>query len=207
MVGDGKKHLIKDDAILYGTPPKKTLPRIACLLEDSVRRDIRHVRQRVNPCEGKLLEPILCDCTNRRGHDATAPESLSEPIANFRGDSLDVVMEPQTDSTDSLGVDLNREARWLCLLGRKLDPCFCVPRCIGVRKLVAKVKPNVTTVCVNNKRRLVSRAPWSKQTVVEVDSHVVSQRECRRLTLGVRRGGQRERRTSGRWQPSPARRC
>ena len=26
------------------------------------------------------------------------------------------------------------------------------------------------------------------------------------LTLGVRRGGQRERGTSGRWQPSPARR-
>src|SRR5439155_26979940 len=26
-------------------------------------------------------------------------------------------------------------------------------------------------------------------------------------TLGVRRGGQRERGTSGRWQPSPARRC
>jgi hypothetical protein len=32
-------------------------------------------------------------------------------------------------------------------------------------------------------------------------SHVKS----RRLTLGVRRGGQRER--SGRWQPSPARHC
>src|SRR6266851_6651132 len=28
-----------------------------------------------------------------------------------------------------------------------------------------------------------------------------------RLTLGVRRGGQRERRRSGRWQPSPARPC
>src|SRR5712692_3845253 len=30
---------------------------------------------------------------------------------------------------------------------------------------------------------------------------------CDILTLGVRRGGQRERGTSGRWQPSPARLC
>jgi hypothetical protein len=164
--------LVEDDAIFNGTPPKKTFPRITCLLENSVRRNIRHERQGVNPGEGELLKPILCDCTNRRGHDATAPESLSEPIANFCGDSFDVVVKLQADPTNSLGVDLNREARWLRLTRRKLDPCFRVLRCIGVRKLVAKVKPNVTAVCVNSERHLVSRAPRSKQAVVELVSHV-----------------------------------
>ena len=150
VVGDGKKHLIQDDAIFYRTPAKKALPHIACLLENSVGRNIGHERQSVNACEGKVLETILCDCTNRGGHDAAVPKSLSEPIAKLRGHSLNVMLKLQTNSTHSLGVDLNREARWLHLIGRKLDPCFRILPRVRVRKLVAKVKPNVTTICVNN---------------------------------------------------------
>jgi len=43
-IGDCKEHLIQNDAIFYGTPAKKTLTHIACLLENSVRRDIGHER-------------------------------------------------------------------------------------------------------------------------------------------------------------------
>lgn len=97
-----------------------------------------------------MFKTILCDRTNCCGHDAAIPKSLSEPIANLRGHSLNVIVKLQTDSTHSLGVHLYREAGGLCLTGRKLDPCFRVLPCIGVRKLVAKVKPDVTAICVSD---------------------------------------------------------
>lgn len=126
LIRDSKQYLIKDDAIFYRAPPKNALPRITSLLKHAVRRNVSRVGHSVNPCEGKLLEPILCDRADSRGHDASVPKALPQPIANLRGDSLDVVVELQANAASNLGIDLNRDSGSLCLSRRERDPFFCV---------------------------------------------------------------------------------
>lgn len=112
--------------------------------------------------EGEGVEAVGGDYLQGGGHDATAPEGLAEPVADFcgvAGASLSPLAEGEADAADgALGV-ANGEAFGGVCAGLDGYPSFGVGHGVGVGKVGGEVFGDVVVVGEGDEAVVVAGVP------------------------------------------------
>src|SRR5439155_27118445 len=93
--------------------------------------------------EAVPIDRIPGDGDERVGHDAASAERLAEPVPDFIGHAIHVLLQHVSDAADRLPVDRDREERLRRYPPRIADEGPTGAGRIGMRKPIPQVDPDV----------------------------------------------------------------
>src|SRR5581483_9591158 len=164
--------LIGDHTVLDRTPPQARLQQVAGLLEDAARRRVVRERDGEQPRQTVRLDRVLGHGDERVGDDPASPERLAQPVADFRGRAIDVLVEHESDATDGVAVDRDREGRLGIGFLHRAKKADAVGPSIRMRKAIAKIDPDLPVVRVADQRVEVGGLPRTDLAALEREAHV-----------------------------------
>jgi hypothetical protein len=96
--------------------------------------------------ERKILETIVCECSDCFAGNATSPESLAYPVAKLGCVPMDVFTNPNSDSTGCRSLDL--DAKVCCQLRTRcaLKKLLRIVHTVWMRKQIAQAQPDLAVV-------------------------------------------------------------
>lgn len=96
----------------------------------------------------ELLERVVGD-GNERGSDyASSPILLAQPISDFRGTAIDVVLQHQRYPAYCFAINIDSKIRFGSFGRDVLDPLFGVRAGVGMGETVTHVDPDFSIVRV-----------------------------------------------------------
>src|SRR5258708_23326181 len=157
-------HLIGQLAVLDSALAEPRLEHIAGFFQHAARRGVPREWHGIDARETVRLDRVPRHRRERVGGDAASPERLREPVADFRGHTLDVGVQHEPDAADRFVVDRNREGRFRRALKHRPDEVARIAARVRMWKRVAEVDPDLAIVRVPRERFGVRGPPRSHDT-------------------------------------------
>ena len=164
--------MIADDAVLDGAAWHGAFEHVAGFLEHSDGTVIVGKWQREDPCEVEVPKRCIRDGADGLGPDASSPEGLSQPVADFGRDPFDVALEHESDAAHRVPTDVDRPVRGGSRRGHMFQKFAAVLFAVRIRKAIAKVDRDAAIVGVMDKRVEVSERPVADERAGQFDAHL-----------------------------------
>src|SRR5229473_5813890 len=137
------------------------------LLEHSRRRRIPLENRSLRTLEAEFGKRVASSALQRFGRDPLAPEGLADPVADFGGQTMNVVEQSDSDAPDRFSRKLDGEIGWLARFAlAMLDPLLRTGARIRMRKKVSEVYPDAAVIRVSYEGVDIGARPGSQNYAV-----------------------------------------
>jgi hypothetical protein len=165
FIHEAIKDLIDKLTVLEHAGMGNPFPDETALFKNAHGRRIPSENRRVKAHEPKVRHGVRSDGVYRLRHDAAAPILLAQPIAKVARLGVNAFSEDDPDAPYGLTVYLDGPMARLRHAVKKAKPRFGVRVCIGMRKQVREVAPDLAVVREANEGRLVASRPVANHAV------------------------------------------
>src|SRR5260370_12636058 len=120
---------------------------VAGLLEQARRRRIPLENRGLDTLEAEFGERVASSALERLGRDPFSPEVFADPVADFGGQTMNVVEQSDSDAPDRFSRKLDGEIGWLARFAlAMLDPLLRTGARIRMRKNVSEGYPDAAGI-------------------------------------------------------------
>src|SRR6266851_3881466 len=140
---------------------------VAGLLEHSRRRRIPLEDRGLQTLEAEFGERVASSALERLGRDTFSPERFADPVADFGGQTMNVVEQSDSDAPDRFSRKLDGEIGWLARFAlAMLDPLLRTGARIRMGKKVSEVYPDLAVISVSYEGVDIGARPGSQNYAV-----------------------------------------
>src|SRR6266851_4255195 len=158
---------VADAPVLDDEASQTPFEDVTGLLEHSRRRRIPLEDRGLQTLEAEFGKRVAGSALQRFGRDPLAPEGFADPVADFGGQTMNVVEQSDSDAPDRFSRKLDGEIGWLARFARAmLDPLLRIGARIWMGKKVPEVYPDLAVVCVSYERIDIAARPGSQYYAV-----------------------------------------